>query len=156
MASRDHKVLSFAFLLLNDIPALTELSDKACDPVARLIAAHKIGRPWRAIFRAASADARLLRDAISALVLFPTDDAATKSAVDDLCFQLIRRGDETFIPELRTLLELYGDKSLAQSYVNSGDPKLNSAGSIWATKHGFRIIPVPDPYSSGSAWGSGR
>jgi len=52
---------------------------------------------------------------------------------------LIRRGDESRIPEMGDLLEGYGDKALAEDYLNCGQPDLDSAGRKWARQRGFDV-----------------
>jgi hypothetical protein len=42
------------------------------------------------------------------------------------CLNLIGRGDESRIPEMVDLLEDYGDKTLAEDYLNCGQPDLHT------------------------------
>ncbi|WP_172670763.1 hypothetical protein [Labrenzia sp. DG1229] len=65
---------------------------------------------------------------------------------------LIRNGDEARIPEMSDLLESYGDKQLAEDYLNSGQPDLDNVADLWAKKRGF---DVTSGYGSARArWGS--
>jgi len=65
---------------------------------------------------------------------------------------LIRRGDESRIAEMVDLLEGYGDKTLAEDYLNCGQPDLDVAGREWARRRRYAV-------GSGShraTWGSQR
>lgn len=55
------------------------------------------------------------------------------------CRILIRREDYSRLPEMRSLLFKYGDKSLALNYVNSGRYELGVAAQRWAREHGYNI-----------------
>ena len=71
----------------------------------------------------------------------------TASSVVEACHTYIRRGDASRIPELRTLLLDYGDKSLAEDYLNCGKAELEEAAREWARRKG---------YSVGGGYGSNR
>jgi hypothetical protein len=74
--------------------------------------------------------------------------------VQQACLNLIRRGDESRIPEMVDLLEGYGDKTLTEDYLNCGQPDLDASARRWANKRGYNI-----GIGSGShraTWGSGR
>jgi hypothetical protein len=76
----------------------------------------------------------------------PAPDA---KLLHDTCRTLIRRGDVTRINELIGLLRRFGDKELAEEYLNCGNPDLSEAGSTWAREHGY--IPTKFTYR-GSDW----
>ena len=69
------------------------------------------------------------------------------------CLTLIRRGDESRIPDLVDLLGRYGDRTLCEDYLNCGQPDLNSAGQNWASDHGFDVGTGNG--SNRANWGSG-
>jgi hypothetical protein len=66
---------------------------------------------------------------------------------------LIRRGDESRIPEMVDLLEGYGDQTLVEDYLNCGQPDLDSAGRSWANKRGYNIGTGSGSHRA--RWGSG-
>jgi hypothetical protein len=87
----------------------------------------------------------------AALVDSPQPSSA---AVVAACHAYIRRGDASRIPELRDLLLRFGDKPLAEDYLNCGQSQLRDAGEEWARAHGYNI-------GSGAGshrvrWGEGR
>lgn len=67
---------------------------------------------------------------------------------------LIRRGDESRIPEMVDLLEGYGDKTLAEDYLNCGQPDLNAAARKWFYARGYSIRPGFGSHRA--TWGSGK
>ena len=71
----------------------------------------------------------------------------TASSVVEACHTYIRRGDASRISELRTLLLDYGDKTLAEDYLNCGKAELEDAAREWARRKG---------YSVGGGYGSNR
>lgn len=71
-----------------------------------------------------------------ALVKSPQPDIGT---VVSACHRYIRKGDVTKIPELISLLVRFGDKSLAEDYMNCGQSDLNDAGVEWARNHGYNV-----------------
>ena len=78
----------------------------------------------------------------------------TPANVVNACHTYIRRGDTARIPELRDLLLRYGDKSLAEDYLNCGHTQLYNAGAEWCRSHGYNI---GTGYGSHRvSWGSGR
>jgi hypothetical protein len=49
-------------------------------------------------------------------------------------------------------LENYGDKSMAETFLNSGNPLLEEAAEEWAEDHGYRVMPGG---GGGTNWGEG-
>jgi len=80
------------------------------------------------------------------------DEART--SVQRASLSLIRRGDESRIPELVDLLEGYGDKTLAEDYLDCGQPDLSAASQDWARKRGYSTRSGSG--SNRANWGSGR
>jgi formylglycine-generating enzyme required for sulfatase activity len=50
---------------------------------------------------------------------------------------MMRRKDESRIPEMTDVLMLYGDVPLAEDYMNCGQPDLADAGRRWASARGY-------------------
>ena len=124
----------------------------------RLAAAQKAGRKsWEQIFAAATAKGatvQVLGDALAAVSLFPQVQSDALEGVQYASLNLIRRGDESRIPEMVDLLEGYGDKTLAEDYLNCGQPDLGTAGRKWAERRGYNVRAG---YGSHRAtWGSDR
>ena len=65
---------------------------------------------------------------------------------------LIKIGDARAVEHLVEVLNKYGDKSLAEDFLNCGNIQLNKAAHDWATSHGY-IISQPSG-SSGPSWGN--
>jgi len=158
LRSRDREVLKILLPKLLDRTVLTRVAAASADPAMRLAAAQKVGaKSWRGIFNAATArgaTAQMLGDAISAVSLFPRVQAEAQQAVQQACLNLIRRGDESRIPEMADLLEGYGDEMLAEDYLNCGQPDLEVAGQQWANRQGYAVDRGRGSHRA--TWGSGR
>ncbi len=88
------------------------------------------------------------------MALFPDVQQDAVAAVQQACLNLIRLGDESRIPEMVDLLEGYGDRTLAEDYLNCGQPDLDAVARAWADQRGYS---VGTGYGSHRAtWGSGR
>jgi hypothetical protein len=70
------------------------------------------------------------------------------------CHHYIRLGDESRLGELIKLLKDYGDKSLAEDYMNCGQSDLGSAGKSWCYSHGYNVGAGNG--SNRATWGSGK
>ena len=53
---------------------------------------------------------------------------------------------------LNDLLMKYGDKSMAEDYINSGSKELHEGGAAWARANGYSIRAGPGSHRVG--WGS--
>jgi len=96
----------------------------------------------------------MLGDAVAAVSLFAEVQQDAVDGVQEACLNLIRLGDESRIPEMVDLLEGYGDKILAEDYLNCGQPDLDAAAQMWARRRGY---DVGVGYGSHRAtWGSDR
>jgi len=73
--------------------------------------------------------------------------------VVSLCHKYIRFGDIRRIPELKYLLLKYGDKSLAEDYLNCGQSELREAGILWGQKNGFPNVVHMNDGSHRVRWG---
>jgi len=154
----DREVLKILLAKLNDTAILNRIAAAADDRPMRLAAARKAeARSWRDIFDAATAKGATverLGDALAAVSLFSEVQPEAVDGVQHACLNLIRRGDESRIPEMVDLLEGYGDKTLAEDYLNCGQPDLDAAGRSWAQRRGYTVNPGPGSHRA--RWGSGR
>ncbi len=64
---------------------------------------------------------------------------------------LISRGDERAVGTLIVFLFKYGDKDLAEDFLNCGNIQLSDAASEWAKIHGYRVSELPG--IGGPSWG---
>ncbi|MGD1276589.1 MAG: hypothetical protein ABR964_05120 [Tepidisphaeraceae bacterium] len=154
-AATDRDVLKIVFQKLDDGAILTRLAGKAADPAMRVAAATRAGvRTWDAVFIAASANPKALGDALEAAALYPDVQEEARSGVEQACVALIRRGDESRIPEMVDLLNLYGNTNLCEDYLNCGQLVLESAAHDWATARGYSVWSGSDSHRA--RWGSDR
>ena len=156
MKTKDREVAKAALARLNDARALGVVAGSADDRAVRIAATvSQNSTNWNEVFSKATqvGDSKSLGDAVAAVSL-----SAAQSGIRDVvtatCLTLIRRGDESRIPELVDLLDRYGDVPLAEDYLNCGQPDLHNAASSWASRHGYSI---GTGYGSHRAtWGSRR
>jgi len=153
----DRNVLKILLVKINDNAILNRIAAGAADPPMRLAAARKSGaKSWAQIFDAATtkgATVQMLGDALSAVSLFSVVQWDATTGVQNACLNLIQLGNESRITEMVDLLEGYGDKTLAEDYINCGQPDLDAAARAWAGRRGYRI-----DFGFGShraTWGSG-
>jgi hypothetical protein len=159
LAANDRDVLKIVLGKLDDPARLKQVAESAADAPMRLAAARKAGaRTWRDIFASAAgrtAESRTaLGDALAAVSLFGAVQSEAQEAVQQACLAMIRKGDESRIPEMIDLLGLYGDKRLAEDYLNCGQPDLENAGTRWAHARGYNVGRGAG--SNRARWGSGR
>jgi hypothetical protein len=156
--ANDREVLKILLGKLQDKAILNQIAATADDRPMRLAAARKAeAKAWRDIFDAASAKGatvQMLGDALAAVSLFSEVQPEAVSGVQHACLNLIRRGDESRIPEMADLLESYGDKTLAEDYLNCGQPDLSATARRWGTKHGYNVGTGGGSHRA--TWGSGR
>ncbi|MCX6880888.1 MAG: hypothetical protein NTW21_44875 [Verrucomicrobia bacterium] len=135
-------------------PQLTELAQTAKDPAVVLAARVKLKQDdWSAAFKPASLDSKGLGNVLGAVALVDSPQPSS-AAVVAACHTFIRKGDASRIPELKDLLMRFGDKPLAEDYLNCGQSQLRDAGEAWANANGFSV-------GSGNGshrvqWGGGR
>jgi hypothetical protein len=154
----NHDVLKLLLPKMRGKESLLRLKAGAADPALRVAAMQASGgQSWRAIFDAATtrgATAETLGNALAAVSLFSSIQSDAKDAVQHACLNLIRLGDELRIPEMAELLEDYGDITLAEDYLNCGQPDLNISSRDWASRHGFRVDKGNGSHRA--RWASGR
>lgn len=68
-------------------------------------------------------------------------------------WSLIRIGDDSSVSPLLQALRRFGDKSMAQDYLNSGQPRLEAAAQSWADAHGYYVTPSGS-FGQAAPWGS--
>ena len=135
-------------------PQLTELAQTAKDPAVALAARVKSNQEtWNAAFKPGNLESKGLGNVLGAVALVDTPQPSSGSVVA-ACHTFIRRGDSSRIPELKDLLLRFGDKPLAEDYLNCGQNQLRAAGEQWASSNGYGV-------GSGSGshrvqWGEGR
>jgi hypothetical protein len=137
-----------------ETPALTDLARTAKDPAVVLAARIKSKQEnWGAAFKPGSLDSKGLGNVLGAVALVDSPQPSS-AAVVSACHTFIRRGDSSRIPELKDLLMRFGDKPLAEDYLNCGNSQLRAAGESWANSHGYN---VGSGYGSHRVrWGEGR
>lgn len=158
LCASDREVLKILLPKLADKAMLNRIAAAANDRAMRLAAAQKAGaKSWNKIFDAATTrgvTVQMLGDALAAVSLFPEVQPDAVDGVQNAALNLIRLGDESRIPEMVDLLEGYGDKRLAEDYLNCGQPDLDTAGRSWAQRRGYFISSGAGSHRA--TWGSGR
>ncbi|MGC2062407.1 MAG: hypothetical protein WA610_05465, partial [Thermodesulfovibrionales bacterium] len=151
-------VLKILLAKLEDKTMLKRIAAGASDRPMRLAAAQKSGeKSWARIFDDATTKGgtvQMLGDALAAASLFESVQREAVYGVQQACLNLIRRGDESRIPEMVDLLEGYGDKTLAEDYLNCGQPDLDASGRVWANKRGYSVGTGAGSHRA--TWGSGK
>ena len=126
---------------------LAKLALEAKDRAVQLAIQVKRGElTWEEVFSATQIQASGLGNALGAVALVGYQGSIAEAVVP-ASHKYIREGNAARIPELIELLKLYGNKSLAEDYLNCGQSDLNAAGKAWAHKHGYYV---------GSGYGSHR
>ena len=158
LRSIDREVLKILMAKLEDKDMLDRIAKEAEDRAMRLAAAYRVDvKSWKEIFSTATAKGatiEMLGYAISAVSLFQNKQQDAVKGVQHACLNLIRRGNESRIPEMVGLIEGYGDKTLAEDYLNCGQPDLGNAGRSWARTRGYNIDTGSGSHRA--TWGSGR
>jgi len=150
---KDWDVRKAAFGKLTETE-LAKLIVEAKDRAVQMAAAVKQGqKTWSDVFSDSYSSNDDLRDALDAVELAGDKSLAT-NAIVQTCHKFIRQGDVTRLPELKDLLTLYGNRLLAEDYMNCGQPYLRALGEAWCRAHGYTVAA-----GSGShrvRWGSTR
>jgi hypothetical protein len=155
--STDRNVAKVAFTELNDKDGLEKVVQSASDNAIKIAASVKLHQKSLGDFFSEATSrgktSKEMGDVLAAVSLLPSQQNIS-DLVTGACLTLIRRGDESRIPELVELLNAYGDVSLTEDYLNCGQPDLYTAGKTWADNHGYYI---KSGYGSNRArWGSGN
>lgn len=92
-------------------------------------------------------DSATRRAAVVALVAIHRDDAGPltrylRSRATVAVFRpLIRIGQNDTVDPLVTALERFGNTTMAEIYLNCGQPRLEKAARRWARDHGYIVVP---------------
>ncbi|MDD2753735.1 MAG: hypothetical protein PHT44_03960 [Candidatus Portnoybacteria bacterium] len=89
-------------------------------------------------------DSQTLGDSMTRVVLIHIDRLR-------VLFLIVKLGISGTQSTLNSLLMRYGDKGMAEDFLNSGSGELHSGGSDWARAHGYRIRSGPGSHRVG--WG---
>ena len=166
LGSTDRDVLRIILEKISNHPSIDKQADivaqivsGAAAPSMQLAVSEWAGlTSWDKIFAnatATEATPEMLEHALKAVNLYTTKVEGVKDAVQKGALELIRNGDEARIIDLGDMLENYGDRQLAEDYLNSGNPDLANAGQAWARKSGFNVNTGPRG-SNRALWGSRR
>jgi hypothetical protein len=158
LRATERDVLKILLAKIEESAMLNRIAAGATDLPMHVASAIKSGaKSWEQVFDAATAKGaavQMLGDALAAVSLFPDVQQDAVAAVQQACLNLIRLGDESRIPEMVDLLEGYGDKTLAEDYLNCGQPDLDATARVWAQRRGY---PVDKGAGSHRAtWGTSR
>ncbi len=144
----DERLLNRYGLSPTEMRELPEVETKVVE-TAQLLS---FGGEWSDSFRARSLydslKARQNRYLVNALVLRVIRGDDMRLRVLLLAIKLGIPGSEE---KLDGLLMVYGDKSMAEDYLNSGSSLLHDSGEKWANSHGYHIRSGPGSHRSG--WG---
>jgi hypothetical protein len=133
MKQRAAKFSSLGKKELSDVVATSK------DPSEVLAAKVRLDQTtWANAFESANNGQSELGTVLGAVALVRAPQPATETVVA-ACHAYIRRGDHSKIPELVSLLVRFGDKPLAEDYLNCGESSLHAAGEEWARNRGYNI-----------------
>ena len=91
---------------------------------------------WDQVFSPENLNTNGLGNIVGAAALVNRPQPET-DAVLAACHRLVAQGTGTRIPELVGLLNRFGDRALAEDYLNSGEHELIFFGAKWADNHGY-------------------
>jgi hypothetical protein len=129
--------------------ALRTIITESHDNVVRLAASICLEGSWKTVFQKEKIDLQ----GVTAASEF--SHAFDLSGASGGLFQgLIRWGEEKNLPMMHAYLDSsYADKTLAESFLNSGRQDLENHANSWAQMHGYRLVPTQS--GSYARWGSG-
>lgn len=150
-------------------PLIAALKD--ADPHVRLGAAYALGasaspdprsiEPLKAMLK--DPDWRVRVIAVSGLgkAEQPQDSASAQSAArePDLAsiaehyISFVQKGKPGSEDVLSLALRAYGDKKMAETYLNCGNRELGDAAYLWARRHGYAGIDIPSQIDARIRWG---
>ena len=120
-----------------DEKSLKEMLTRKDNNIYETAVELKFGRTnWKEVIKKAESgefDDRLI---VTTAALLINNDPET-SDILPICHRYIRQGDSSRIKELVNLLDRFGDKYLAEDYMNCGERTLEDAGCKWGTNHGY-------------------
>ena len=150
---KDWEIRKASFNKLDSAHLIT-LAENSKDPALGLAVKVRLQREqWGSIFEPTNLVSTGFGTVLGAVALVDNPQPDNHLVVK-ACHTVIRQGDYSRIAELGDLLDRFGDKDLAEDYLNCGQEQLHRAGWFWAQVHGYSVSP-----GSGSQrviWGGGR
>ena len=144
----DEKLLNRYGLTPAEMQAIPELEAKVAETARLLSADGEWNDPPKARISYDSLKAQQDRYLVNALVLQVIRGGGMRLRVLLLAIKLGVPGSEE---KLGALLMTYGDKSMAEDYLNSGSGLLHESGAAWANSHGYHLRTGPGSHRAG--WG---
>ena len=149
----DWRVRNAAFDRLNN-SSLTEICNLTKDQAVVIAAKIRLQQTtWGAEFSKSSNSGSYLGNVIGAAALVNSPQPSSYEVVS-ACHKYIRQGDSSRIPELTNLLNRFGDKTLAEDYINCGNYELKNVGESWGRAHGYNIRTGPGSHRV--SWGQNK
>lgn len=121
-----------------DAVHLISLVTEAKDPAQVMAAKIKLGElNWDQMFSSESLTTNGLGNVMGATALVNRPKPDT-NAVIAICHRMATQDPSTRWPELVELLNRFGNRELAEDYLNSSERELRFFGARWADYHGYR------------------
>lgn len=147
----DPTIREEAFNKLNN-NSLDILTREAKDPVLVFSAKIRLERiHWKEVFSGKNSSTIYLGNALKAALLVDEPRPAQYDVIY-ACNKFIELGDSSIISVMDGLLFKFGNISMAEDYINSGNGYLESSGRSWAYNNGYTVTSGSG--SSRSSWGS--
>jgi len=152
---------------IKDVRAVQPLIATLKDPDARWKAVQalvNIGEPAFEPLRGAMKDRDPSIQQGAAITLFESKDTLAVNAgqavlnpktvaAKDVYIVLINKGSSISEDILIEALRKFGNKEMAYDFANSGNRKLETAASDWASRNGYQIVSVPGGGGGSAIWG---
>lgn len=139
LEDKDLSVRVAAFNKLNPV-SLNKICNLNNDPALTIAAKIRLNKTtWSDEFKKGSDSNSSLGDVIGAAALVIDPKPAANDVVS-ACHKFISQGDNSRIPELKSLLMRFGNVPLSEDYLNCGNAELYSAGAEWLQSHGYNIV----------------
>lgn len=135
-------------LIPRDMRELPALQDKIVAAAALLTSSGSWTDSARARTLYNELRARQDKFLVNSVVLQVVRGASTRRNTLILAIKLGISGSED---QLSTVLTLFGDKSMAEDYLNCGSNKLEEAARKWAESRGYQIMRIPG--GARATWG---
>jgi HEAT repeat protein len=86
-------------------------------------------------------------------VLLDDVSSGDQRKVENAVYSFVALGDPKVVDDLVQALDDHGDKDMAETFLNSGNDKLQQAAHDWASSNGYQTITLPAD-STPMHWGS--
>jgi HEAT repeat protein len=86
-------------------------------------------------------------------VLLDDVSSGDQRKVENAVYSFVALGDPKVVDDLVQALDDHGDKDMAETFLNSGNEKLEQAAHDWASSNGYQTITLPAD-STPMHWGS--